>query len=365
MIDVLQVCDSLSAGGLERMLVTIANHLPRDRFRSHVCMTRNEGPLAAGLAADVRRISLGRTGKLDLRAALRLVRYAQQNNIKLVHAHGTSLFFVALASLVGRFPRVIWHDHYGRYAVEERPPLIFGPASQRASGIIAVNEPLAEWARTRLHTPADRVWYLPNFVVEPEPTPAPPLPGQAGSRIVCVANFRPEKDHDNLLRAFKKVLTQVPAAHLILLGAVGDAAYHARIIREMSTGVFAGHVSWLGSRPDVPAILKTCEVAVLASASEGLPIALLEYGMAGMATVTTNIGQCGQVVDDGRVAVLVPSGDSEQLGAAMLSLLQSPEDRAALGRAFRRRILDVYSVGAVMGSLVSVYDAVLGAPVRT
>ncbi len=85
-----------------------------------------------------------------------------------------------------------------------------------------------------------------------------------------VANFRRE-DHLNLLRAFRLVLRKVPEAHLILLGGANQADYHAEVIREAATNGLRGHVTWLDSRPDVPAILKACDIGVLASMSEGLP----------------------------------------------------------------------------------------------
>ncbi len=342
------------------MVVNIANRLPRDRFRSHVCTTRAVGPLAPALSDDVKLTSLGRTSRVDISAARRLVDYVRDHNVQLVHVHGTSLFLVALASLMGPFPRIIWHDHFGRYAVEARPAALYATAVQRAGGVISVNAQLADWAKTSLHVPAHRVWYLPNFVLEPDGTDAAvDLPGRPGLRIVCVANFRVQKDHGTLLRAMRRVLRRVPEAHLILLGYVDNVDYHAEIQREMTSGMLANHVTWLGSRNDVPAILHGCDVGVLSSASEGLPLALLEYGMAGLATVTTDAGQCPEVVENGRVALMVPRGDADKLGDALLLVLESPSRRAQLGTAFRQRVLDAYSIEAVRARLLKIYDTVL------
>ncbi len=105
------------------------------------------------------------------------------------------------------------------------------------------------------------------------------------------------------------------------------------------------------SRPDVPAILKACDIGVLASMSEGLPVSLIEYGMASLAAAATDIGQCSEVLDSEKVGLLVPRNDSERLAAALLSFLQSPEKRARMGRAFRKRVDDVYSEGPAMGRI--------------
>ena len=65
-IAVMQVCDAMKGGGQERMVVNIANALPRDRFVSHVCTTRGEGKMKVGFAGDVRRLRLRHNGKGDL-----------------------------------------------------------------------------------------------------------------------------------------------------------------------------------------------------------------------------------------------------------------------------------------------------------
>jgi len=339
-VAVMQACDSLAAGGLERVAVNIANHLPRDRFASHLCTTRRDGPLAAELRSDVGRLSLGRRQRYDLAAVARFRRYVQAHNIRLVHAHGTALFFAALA----RPPHLLWHDHFGRCAVEERPAWLYRCALHRAAGVVAVNQPLANWARQALRVPSERVWYVPNFVSEPSVNQScPVLPGQPGQRVVCVANFRPEKDHATLLAA----ITLVPDAHLLLIG------------NGVPPLPLPANVTNLGPRSDVSAILQRCDVGVLSSASEGLPLALIEYGMNGLPAVATRVGQCAEVLDDGRAGLLVPARAPGELAAAIGSLLESSARRAELGRAFKARVLAQYSIGVGMERLARVYERVL------
>ncbi len=120
-IAVMQVCDAMKAGGLERMVVNIANALPRDRFVSHVCTTRGEGPMEMEFAGDVRRLRLRRNGKVDLGSLNAFGRYLREHDIRIVHAHGYAIFYSLLARLFPRAVKIIWHDHFGRYAYDERP----------------------------------------------------------------------------------------------------------------------------------------------------------------------------------------------------------------------------------------------------
>jgi glycosyltransferase involved in cell wall biosynthesis len=359
-IQVMQVTDSLLPGGLERMAVNMANALPRDRFGSHLCVTRSDGPLSALILPDVRTLKLERRALLDLGAVRRMVRYIRRNGIGLLHAHGTSIFISVAASWFKPFPRVIWHDHFGRHATETRPVWLYRAAARSLSGVLAVSQPLTRWARECLGMPSDRVWYLPNFAAEAAAHRAVGgLPGTQDRRIVCVANLRPEKGHPQLLQAMRLVLRAVPDAQLLLVGRADDAPYREALERQLRDDSLRGHVTWLGGRDDVGAILKSCAMGVLSSVSEGLPLALIEYGQSGLASVATAVGQCPEVMAEGEAGLLVPPGSPEPLAKAMVYLLQFPEERERLGRALRQRVRETYSLERVIPKVCEVYTKVL------
>ncbi len=361
-IGVLHLVDSLAVGGTEMVAVNLVNALPRDQYRLYLGTTRAEGPLTARVAADVGRLRLARRGRFDPAALRQLVRLIRAADIRIIHAHSSTVFLAALAAAVPPRPALIWHDHFGRYLVETRPLWLYRLPARRLSGVVSVNETLADWARRRLRMRGDRVWYIPNFATlrdnaagEPDPL----LPGQAGYRIVCVANLRPQKDHLTLVQALALVVRQQPAAHLLLVGAAGDADYHAVIVAALATHNLAAHVSLMGERDDVGAILRSATIGVLSSASEGLPLALLEYGAVGLAVVATAVGQCAEVLDGGAAGLLVPPGRPDALAVALLTLLADPAYRAALGRRLQARIQACYSPAAVIGRVGQVYQTVL------
>lgn len=354
---VLHLIDSLEPGGAETVAVDLVNHLPRERFRPFLGTTRREGPLAGRIRPDVGRLSLERRRTLDLPALGRLSSFLGRHDIAIVHAHSTSLFTALLGTFARPEVRVVWHDHFGRFGHEERPAWLYGPVVRRAAGVIAVNEALARWSRDELG--AGRVWYLPNFAADPAPGPVPELPGEPGRRIVCVANLRAQKDHPTLLAALARVVQVEPAAHLLLVGAEVEPGAAARVMELRRTLGLEDRVTLLGRRDDVPALLRGCDVGVLSSSAEGFPLALLEYGAAGLAAVATRVGQCAELLDDGRAGVLVPPGDPGRLAEALLSLLRGGDLRRALGERLRERVRSRYSAAAAMEKLEAVYHALL------
>ncbi|MCP4655052.1 MAG: glycosyltransferase family 4 protein, partial [bacterium] len=294
-------------------------------------------------------------------AAAKLVRFLRTHRIAILHAHSTSVFIAALAARFSPGTRLVWHDHFGRHDVEARPAWLYRPPVRRAAGVIAVSPQLAEWSRCVLGVEATRVCYLPNFVVADDGgrEPASELPGVAGRRIVCVANLRPQKDHGTLVRAMAEVVERVPESHLLLVGQVIDPRYGEEIRRRIRHHRIEESVTLLGERRDVAAILRSSDVAVLSSVSEGMPLALLEYGAAAVPVVATRVGRCPEILDEGEAGRLVSPGDAQGLAAALTGLLRDPGLRRRLADALHRRVHRQYSPEAVISRLHDLYDTVL------
>lgn len=360
----MHIVDTLDAGGKERVAVNLVNAVPRDRYRMSLCTTRRDGTLGELVAPDVGRVRLDRTWRFDLSAVVKTVAFARAEQVDLLHAHGSSLFHARLVASFPPYPAVVWHDHYGRCADDDRPVWIYRGATAGIAGVITVNSQLADWARNALRVPPDRVWYVPNFVVtDAAATPLAPgvsLPGTPDTRIVCVAHFRPQKDHLTLIAAMAIVAASCPAAQLLLVGETLETEYVQSVQREIAARGLERNVAVLGLRTDVPAILRASAVGVLSSESEGLPLALIEYGNTGVAAVATDVGECAAVLDHGRAGVLVPPRDPEALGQALLSVLTSAERRRELSTRLRAHVEANFSQSQGVRRVCDIYDHILG-----
>ncbi len=361
-VGVMHLVDTLEVGGAERVAVTLVNHLDQNRYVPHLCSTRREGPLAFAVDRSVRRLKLNRRWRFDVGPVFRLQRYIQRNRISILHAHGSTVFLARLIGMFPPYPAVIWHTHYGRFAVENRKAPAYAAASRGIQGVIVVNRELGAWCQDTLRVPAERVWYLPNPVAAWNPgNKSVSLPGNQGSRIVCLANIRPEKDHRTLVRSMAQVAAAVPEAHLLLVGSVRDPELLASIQAEIKRLNLAKNISYLGSRQDAAEILDACDIGVLSSASEGLPMALLEYGRAGLAVVATAVGECEEVLGGGSVGMLVRPGSDDELASALITLLQNPHLRARLGAGFRQHVADSFDATKIAASMDGIYQSALDA----
>lgn len=354
---VMHLIGSLDAGGAERVAVDLVNRLPRTDIDAHLCTTRREGDLSRLVAAHVHRLGLAREHRYDVTALWVLVAYIRKHRITILHAHGTTIFLALAAALFSR-ATVVWHLHSGPRAASLKAPWYYRLAISRVHGIAAVSRPLAQWVGRVGRPRAGRVWQVPNASFDEfKPGAVPSLPGANGLRIVCVANLRPEKDHFTLLEALRHVVDQDPSVHLLLVGKA-DGSHGGRTRARVRELGLEHHVSLLGYQSCVAGILRSADIAVLSSAHEGLPLALLEYAKAGLPVVSTAVGECPQVLEGGRAGLLVPPQAPQQLADAILRLVESPTLRKDLGERLRCHVSAAYDPARVIAEWCVIYKAI-------
>ena len=348
---VLQLIDTLNPGGAERMAINLANSLQGEVERSFLCCTREEGLLKEKLTESVGYLFLKKKNSLDLQAFLKLKSFVKKEQIELVHAHGTSWFWGVLLKLSGLKIKLVWHDHYGESEhLEQRNIRLLKPLSRYFDGIISVNNDLKAWAVKRLKCRA--VIQLNNFIcTSNEGNSMKTLKGSSNDfKVLCVANFRPQKDHLNLLEAFEKLNIEGISLHLI--GVDSDTAYSKKVREKISTS--RKKIYYYGSLPEVSDLLSQADLGVLSSRSEGLPLALLEYGMAGLPVVCTNVGQCKNIIGD--AALLIASEDPVALAAAIEKYYRDSKRRKQDALCLQADIKKAYSKEEVLPLFLEFYN---------
>lgn len=125
-------------------------------------------------------------------------------------------------------------------------------------------------------------------------------------------------------------------------------------------------VRFLGSRSDVPGLLRAADVLLLTSRWEGLPYAVLEAMAAGVPLVATRVGGIPELVVDGATGVVAEPGDTEGIAAALMRLLGDRALRSRLGAEAKRRSRRLFSEARMVDATAVVYRAALSrAPRRT
>jgi glycosyltransferase involved in cell wall biosynthesis len=151
--------------------------------------------------------------------------------------------------------------------------------------------------------------------------------------LICVARLHPQKNHAGLLEAVASLPQDLPPWRLIL---AGDGSERASLQERSEALGLAARVTFLGSRDDVPQLLRACDLCVLASDKEGFCMAVVESLAAGLPTVATDAGGViAEAITEGQSGHLVRRGDMAALAERLARLIGDPAARARMGAPAR------------------------------
>ncbi|OJX49454.1 MAG: alpha-1,4-N-acetylgalactosamine transferase [Flavobacterium sp. 38-13] len=358
---VLQLIDSLEAGGAERMAVNYANGLANRIAFSALAVTRKQGILKEQLDKAVSYTFLERKRTVDFKAVSRLKRFVKDNSIDIIHAHGTSYFIAVMLKIAYPKIKIVWHDHHGgRSSQKGYKNAVLKMTSRFFDTVMVVNQELKAWAERNLAVA--KVIYLPNFAVrdkveEKQTT----LKGTDGKRIVCLSNLRYPKNHALLLEAFRDSGLHKKEWSLHLIGKDSQDDYSSHLKRFISDNRLDDSIFIYGSCSDISNVLEQGTIGVLASVFEGFPVTLLEYGMAGLAVVSTNVGYCSEIIQNEKTGLSFTPSDVEMLTAQLKRMADDQQLRKSVSEALKTTIRESYSEEIVMNALILQYQNILNA----
>lgn len=172
--------------------------------------------------------------------------------------------------------------------------------------------------------------------------------------ITCVANLRPPKGHEYLIRALHELKGESPDFLALL---VGDGPLRGKLeelVRELG---LEDLVRFFGSRgrEEIPKILAITDIFVLPSLCEGLPTAIIEAMAAGCPVLATAVAGTPEIVIDGETGFLVNSRDPEALAQKIAKLLKNPQLREKMGEAGVKRIEEHFTLEKMVRSYEALY----------
>ena len=102
-------------------------------------------------------------------------------------------------------------------------------------------------------------------------------------------------------------------------------------------------------------ILSQSTIGVLSSKSEGLPLALLEYGLAGLPVIATNVGDCNKVISNRKEGILIEPKNDKVLAEALIEYIENERMRKEVSQNLHLKVLNSFSESAISESLIDIY----------
>ncbi|MCU1385815.1 MAG: hypothetical protein JWL71_4512 [Acidobacteria bacterium] len=354
------VLTSFDPGGTERQMTELISRLDQTRFEVHVACIRREGrwlskvePVASSIACFPLTSFRSATAAREI---ARFVRWCRSRRIAVVHACD---FYANVFALTGaalaRVPVRIGSRRDILIPQRSSAQHRLQALSYRCAHHIVANSRAAAIQLEREGVGRSRISVIPNGIDLERYAPAPVrTPGHV---VTTVANLRPEKGHDVLVRAMATVAREIPD---VVVQLVGGGPMRAALLGQIGTLGLTNVVRLLGDREDVPEVLAGTDVFVLPSRTEAFPNGIMEAMAMRLPVVASDVGGIPELIAHERNGILVPPDDERALAAAVLELFRDPARADRLAASARATIESRYSFERMVREFEALYEVELG-----
>jgi glycosyltransferase involved in cell wall biosynthesis len=180
-------------------------------------------------------------------------------------------------------------------------------------------------------------------------------------RLLFVGRLAPVKGLRILLDAMTHLITELPHMHLVLVGDGPDRANLEAAAAPLGDAVtFTGYLS----QQDVAQAMQACDVFVLPSFAEGVPVALMEAMASGKPVIATKVAGVGELVVDKESGLLVLPGDLDGLITAIRDITDEDARRADMGVAGHTAVEADFNITSEVARLAHLFVGELGTQPR-
>lgn len=378
-VNVLEIITRLDFGGSAINVMELTARLDQRRYETFLAAGRTNDPDGSirrfldekGIAYTfiddlVRPVALWR----DVKAFWKLYRMMKKGRYDIVHTHTSK------AGILGRWaarlagvPRIVHTTHghvfYGYFGKLLTGLFVFAErvtASITDKIIVLTRMERDDHLRFKIAPPERFAMIAPGvdlsaFSVDPQS--GRQLRRQLGipdGNIVfgSVARLDPIKGSRFIIEAMPQVVKEYPGTTLVL---VGDGSEREDLMNRCRALGIQDHVIFTGHQEDVSKYLNLMDVFLLASINEGMGMVLLEALACARVIIATRTGGIPEIIQDGHNGILVPPGDAEALGRAMMDLLDHPEKRMAFEEKAKKIDLQKFSIDKMVSDIDRLYAA--------
>ena len=357
---VLHLITSLELGGAQSGLLLGLPRFENDEYEHILCSITDRMNMAEDFEkVGVKTMSLQLQNKTDFMVVWRLRKLLKEVKPDVLHTyllHGNLLGRV-VGSLTG-VPVIISSERtigqarrWGRILTQLTNPLAQAVEVNSSAGKLSVIKDLGvPESKVRIIRSGFDLNSITSQNVETN------ISNELGlnedTRVILMAGrLRPVKGIDYGIRAFTKLVEDVPNAHLIIAGDGEERENLEGLARSLSVHE---KTTFLGVRSDLPGLLRESDAFLLPSLNEGFPRVAVEALAIGCPVVATNVGGTPEIVIDGHTGILVESKNSGQMADALKRVIEDSELSSKLVTQGRENTVK-YGIDSYVRSLDTLY----------
>ena len=350
---VVHVCGDLGLYGAENVVALLMQHT-REPDVELVAMTVNRSRYPeARERAGVPVVAIERNGRKDVTFLLRMVSALRRLRPDVVHTHGHhGRYWGRLAAVLAGVPRIV-HTEHNPDLTPPAPRWMFDGLNRllnpRTAAFIDFTPRRREELAAAENIPLERIVVIPNGI--------PPVERPAGRRetsraalglgpddigIMVVARLFPQKRQDLSIDAVAALPPAIRSRVRLIL--IGDGPLRGALESQAASAGLNDAVRFLGFRTDARELLAGGDVALLTSAREAMPLAIIEAMLENVPIVSTPWSGAEEMLGGGRYGWIAADFTATAVSAALCGVLgdrAAAAQRAGEALAYARTEFDV------------------------
>lgn len=377
-IKILYVIGSSGMGGAEKLLYLLVKNLNKKRFETYIAC-----PPGGFMFERFQRYA-NQVEAMDFRNWVSpkriylLKEYIESKGIDIVHTHLYSTDFLGIiAARLAGAPHILSTVHGHNFSDFSRPglrsaknalvSLFYRSVYALTQNVITVCRELKTdlSGRFGIKVSPDKIRVIYSGI-EINRTGGVPEYGENDiegrlfkkglTHIGVVGNLDRVKGQHILMKAIPMILKKAPDVRFLFVGSGQEMGPLKRLARGLGINE---HVVFTGAYPDADRIMELCDIIVLPSLNEGLPLTMLEAMAVGKPVVAARVGGVPEAIEDGKTGLLVQPNDPKAMAEAIISLLGDRKSAIMLGENAKEKMRGYFTLESMIKETESFYEGII------
>ncbi len=364
-----------TGGGVEVAVSHLASELARLGHKvavvtlntQHVAARETVNDISVYRARTVELTRLGFQGAVSFSLLPTLLEACKRERPDIVHANSIFFFTTIAAALAKRIVKtpLITTVHGGSTSHLEGGLRLFVNMYEnslgrwvlnQSDGVIAVSGEVMHYVES-LGTPHPNVTVIPNAVDIREFQPGSRQGKSSGPvRVAFVGRLLQNKGPQYFVEAAAYVVHTCPSVRFCV---VGEGPLLAQLMARVRQLGLEDHFTFLGLVPNVAAFLRSCDILVRPSLTEGMPLTALEAMACGLPVIASDVGGTSEILHHGETGFLVKPKNIVELSSCITKLVIDHQLRITMGRRARAFAERYGDWGAIARQITKIYEQVL------
>jgi len=365
-VKILFVLQDLEIGGAEQLKFTVEKYIDKNRYATAYCCLKRLGAIGEEMkkcGADL--VTLNSSDKFyNLKTTYRLYKLTKKIDPDLIHSVlFNANFHARIIGILMRKPVIT--EEQGMYTWKRWYHILIDKLLEHFTyRIIAASNSVKDFIIAQEKIRPDKIVVLHNCIDPESLKTETTRDGERGKlslsandfAIGAIGKLRKEKGHSVLLDAFKIVFTKYYNARLFI---VGEGPLYASLTTKSRELALEEKVFFLGSRSNVSGFLKSMDLFVMPSLSEGLGIALVEAIFTGLPCVASDVGGMQEVARESEGVVLVRPGDPQKLADEIINEIERQKGKRDGSLSVQNNIREKFTPKFYVNRLKDIYEGAL------